>query len=79
MINEFYIPDSAQIRTQKGKPGSYVFEPMDGVDAEVISDMIHDAGVEAWGTYEELLYRGVAKEVARMVLPVNIYTQFYII
>ena len=31
----------------------------------------------AYQTYEELLEQGVAKEVARNVLPVAIYTQFY--
>ena len=32
---------------------------------------------EAYRTYEDLLERGVAKEIARNVLPVAIYTQFY--
>lgn len=31
----------------------------------------------AWKYYEELIEQGVANEVARMVLPVNIYSQMY--
>ena len=32
---------------------------------------------QAYATYESLLAKGVAKEVARNVLPVAIYTQFH--
>lgn len=32
---------------------------------------------QAWDAYQELLAQGVANEVARMVLPVNIYSQMY--
>src|SRR2546429_271398 len=32
---------------------------------------------EAWNRYQELLEMGVARELARLVLPVGIYTEFY--
>lgn len=76
MTPDVYIPAAEQIRTQKGKPGSYIFETMDERDAEAIRQDMQLIAREAWDTYESLLRKGVAKEVARMVLPVNQYTQF---
>jgi thymidylate synthase (FAD) len=32
---------------------------------------------EAYRAYQALLERGVAREMARMVLPLNLYTEFY--
>ena len=32
---------------------------------------------EAYGAYRALLEKGVAREMARMVLPLNLYTEFY--
>jgi thymidylate synthase (FAD) len=74
---EFYLPHISDMRTQVGKPGSYTYEalPVDQAAAEtVLMDTVYQ---EAYGTYLGLLERGVAKEVARLVLPVAIYTQFY--
>lgn len=67
----FYEPDS--FRTQHGKPGAYTFEES-GPNEEFESLMYHSYEY-AWNTYEELLAKGVAKEQARAVLPVGIYTQ----
>lgn len=76
MCEDVYIPEIEQIRTQKGKPGSYTFEAMDPAKAERIRLSMQIQARDAWDTYENLLKRGTAKEVARMVLPVNQYTQF---
>lgn len=72
---EFYIPEN--IRSQVGKPGAYTFEEMSDDDKIYVRAHIGEVVKGTWDTYEHLLERGVAKEVARMVLPVNIYTQFY--
>jgi thymidylate synthase (FAD) len=32
---------------------------------------------EAWSAYTELVEMGVARELARLVLPVGLYTEFY--
>lgn len=74
---DFYLPRVEDMRTQVGKPGSYSFEPLDASQAaseRILMDTLYQ---EAYGTYEGLIERGVAKEVARLVLPVGIYTQFY--
>lgn len=74
MISDFYIPDN--VRSQVGKPGSYKFEPL---PENLVSLVQNDMGTvceQTWAKYETYLKMGVAKEVARMVLPVNIYTSF---
>ena len=40
-------------------------------------DDIRASYVASYGRYQELLERGVAKEVARTVLPVGLYTEFF--
>jgi thymidylate synthase (FAD) len=76
MINEFYVPDAEQIRSQTGKPGNYTYEPMDPEDAHGVQTEMRESGRRAFRLYENLLEDGVAKEVARMILPVNGYTQW---
>jgi thymidylate synthase (FAD) len=75
--NEFFIPDESSIRTQVGKPGAYSFEPVNDVLAKSTVEMISSINEKAYETYALLVSQGVAKEVARMVLPVSMYTQFY--
>lgn len=71
----FYEPDAW--RVQKGKPGAYTYEPMpnDWPDAVLADSILERAYHEAWGAYQELLLLGIAKEQARAVLPVGIYSQ----
>jgi len=72
---EFYIP--REMRTQVGKPGHYKFEPLESqIDNQLAYDSMLASCEHAFETYEYLLSIDVAKEVARMVLPVNTYTQF---
>jgi thymidylate synthase (FAD) len=74
---EFYVPEPEDVRTQVGKPGAYSFEPVDDELAEATREAQREAYAHAYRTYETLLERGVAKEIARNVLPVGIYTMFY--
>jgi thymidylate synthase (FAD) len=74
---EFYVPEPEDVRTQVGKPGAYSFEPVDAELAEATREAQREAYAHAYRAYEGLLERGVAKELARNVLPVGIYTMFY--
>lgn len=76
-IDEFYVPRAEQMRTQVGKPGAYRFEPVDPEVATRAQDLMGKQYQEAWNCYQELLEMGVARELARLVLPVGIYTEFY--
>lgn len=69
---DFYVPK--ELRTQVGKPGSYSFAPL--VD-ETARFWIESHSRTSFQLYQDLLTRGVAKEQARLVLPMTIYSEFY--
>ncbi|MEI8104320.1 MAG: FAD-dependent thymidylate synthase [Actinomycetes bacterium] len=75
--DDFYVPDVADVRTQVGKPGAYTFEPVDAALAQRTRDEMQAVYEQAFATYERLVEAGVARELARSVLPVGAYTQFY--
>ena len=74
---EFYVPEPEDVRTQVGKPGAYSFDPVSDEIAEHARAAQRAVYEQAYAVYLDMLDRGVAKEVARNVLPVAIYTQFY--
>jgi len=72
---EFYVPET--FREQIGKVGNYSYRDMeDPKSAEQCDLIMHHAYDVCWQSYEHLIAKGVAKEQARNVLPVGIYTQF---
>jgi thymidylate synthase (FAD) len=74
----FYAPDYDRPLIQVGKPGAYRFEQAkdDIINIELYKDMRFSCQT-AWNAYQRQIAAGVAKEVARMVLPVTIYTKWY--
>lgn len=73
----FYIPAPDRPLVQVGKAGAYTFEP-GSLDQQVIAVQgIRRANRTAWEEYSAMLHNGVAKEIARSVLPVNIYSSMY--
>ena len=77
MEPDYYVPESEDVRSQVGKPGNYTFESMSLEDSDEAARTIADASGHAYRTYNYLLKKGVAKELARTVLPVGMYTEFY--
>ena len=75
--DEFYVPEADDVRSQVGKPGAYTFEPVDPELAELTRDELRAVYEHAYATYERLVEAGVAREVARCVIPVGAYTEFY--
>jgi thymidylate synthase (FAD) len=75
--DDFYVPEAEDVRSQVGKPGAYTFEPVDHELAERTREELRAVYDHAYETYERLVESGVAREVARSVLPVGAYTQFY--
>lgn len=76
-IIDYYIPASKNIRKQVGKPGAYSFEEIDDLELKTLTirrmqEVIGYADL----VYRDLLDLGVAKEIARCVLPVSQYTEF---
>ena len=77
LSDDFYVPDPLAVRGQVGKPGAYSFEPAEPEVAEETRETLRKSYSDAYATYNELMDKGIAKELARSVLPFGIYTQFY--
>lgn len=71
---EFYVPE--RVRRQQAK--NYEFEEsFDEAENARLRETLAAHYETSYRLYEELLARGVAKEEARIVLPVGLYTEFY--
>jgi thymidylate synthase (FAD) len=72
---ECYVPAPADIRARDAnkKQGSKD-TPVE--DADFTQQVLKDATSTAMNAYSNLLLRGVAPEIARMVLPQSMYTEF---
>jgi thymidylate synthase (FAD) len=75
--DDFYVPEAEDVRTQVGKPGNYSFEPVSAELAEEAREELEAVYREAYAAYARLVEKGVARELARSVIPVGAYTQFY--
>jgi thymidylate synthase (FAD) len=75
--DDFYVPEPEDVRTQVGKPGAYTFEQVDPELAEEAREELETIYREAYAAYARLVEKGVARELARSVIPVGAYTQFY--
>jgi thymidylate synthase (FAD) len=75
--DDFYVPEPEDVRSQVGKPGAYSFEPVDEELAERTRDELRAVYDAAFTTYERLVEAGVARELARAVMPVGAYTEFF--
>ncbi|MFG2638493.1 FAD-dependent thymidylate synthase [Streptomyces sp. NPDC048362] len=73
----FYVPDASRKLVQQGRPGKYVFVEGTEEQHEVLGGAMEESYRQAYRTYQELLARGIAREVARSVLPVGLYSSMY--
>lgn len=73
----FYVPSEARPLVQHGKVGEYTFVEGTADQHDYMTTATQQAYENAWGAYQNMLSAGIAKEVARNVLPVGIYTKFY--
>jgi thymidylate synthase (FAD) len=74
--DEFYIPNHIRVQDTKDKQSSIRFENEE-LKNEAIN-LIEEAYKNSYETYEKLINMGVAREMARIVLPVGQYTEFYL-
>ena len=75
--DDFYVPEPEDVRSQVGKPGAYSFEPVSPELAEVTREELRTVYETAYLAYTRLVEQGVARELARSVIPVGAYTEFY--
>jgi thymidylate synthase (FAD) len=74
--NHFYVPEDEYVRQQLGKPGAYFFDTIEdaGLRGQTI-DTIESTQRACFDAYNEMLENGVAKELARVVLPVGMFSR----
>jgi thymidylate synthase (FAD) len=73
----FYIPSAGRKLVQVGKPGAYTFEYGTLDQHDLLENTMKRSYTEAFEAYQLLLRDGVAREVARVVLPVGLYSSMY--
>jgi thymidylate synthase (FAD) len=74
----FYVPGPERKLVQEGKPGHYQF--VDGTPEQhaLVEAETRRICTEAYAAYQRMLAAGVAREVARIVLPLTIYSSMYV-
>lgn len=75
---EFYVPPEDRAIVQVGKPGAYEFVPGAKPQQYLVENNLRIAYEKSWTSYQHMLVGNVAKEVARMCLPVGIYSTAYV-
>lgn len=75
--DEFYIPRLEDIAMQSENNKQGRGKALEVKEAKKVRDLIAKQSKEAYENYEKLLEKGVAKELARIVLPQNVYTEWY--
>jgi flavin-dependent thymidylate synthase len=74
--DRFYHPDLENVRKQSTANRQGGEEPIDAATAQEFLDYL-DRCEEAYQDYQRLMEKGVAREIARIGLPVNVYTEWY--
>jgi thymidylate synthase (FAD) len=82
MEQDYYVPQTEQINLQSVSNKQGRGASLSNAEANDIKNKIDEISKEAFACYNDLLevgenHEGIAKEIARIVLPVNVYTQFY--
>ena len=78
MENEFYLPPRDQIKGQSedNKQARSLHELPPEIQEKVLEILRRDQG-NVYASYQELLNDGIARELARVNLPLSMYTQWY--
>lgn len=78
---EFYIPSPDQLAAQSTVNNQGRGEVLQGDEAARVLDLLREDAMRSYDHYEAMLsqdgQQGLARELARMNLPANIYTQWY--
>ena len=78
---EFYIPAPEQLAAQSTVNNQGRGAVLQGSEAQRVLDILREDAMRSYDHYEEMLsqdgQQGLARELARMNLPANIYTQWY--
>lgn len=75
MKDEFYIPDRARKQSEVNRQGSVMTD--DRALTHRMRAIMEEITRISYSAYESLLEAGVAREMSRIILPQNLYTEFY--
>ena len=73
----FYTPAADRKLIQQGRPGKYHFVEGTAEQLQLTEAAMRDSYRQSYGAYLQMLGNGIAREVARAVLPVGIYSSMY--
>ncbi|MGW1230631.1 FAD-dependent thymidylate synthase [Streptomyces sp. NPDC001478] len=73
----FYVPGESRKLVQQGRPGKYEFVEGTAEQHALTSKAMEDSYRRSYEAYQEMLAAGVAREVARAVLPVGLFSSMY--
>jgi thymidylate synthase (FAD) len=73
----FYIPGPSRKLVQQGRPGKYEFVAGTAAQQQLTDDTMRAAYQHSYALYQDMLGSGIAREVARAVLPVGLYSSMY--
>jgi thymidylate synthase (FAD) len=78
MKDEFYLPEAGDLALQSGdnKQGRGE-EALEAALAEQIRELLERGQREAYRDYRGLIDQGIARELARINLPLSLYTEWY--
>lgn len=78
LLPVFYVPGPQRKLGQIGKPGRYEF--VDGTPEQraLVDAETRRVCADAYASYQRMLDAGVAREVARIVLPLTIFSSMYV-
>ncbi|PZG12082.1 FAD-dependent thymidylate synthase [Nonomuraea aridisoli] len=77
LVPVFYVPGPERKLVQEGKPGKYHFTDGTPEQHKLVSEATRESYRQSYRAYLEMLEAGVAREVARTVLPVGLYSSMY--
>lgn len=73
----FYVPGEERKLVQQGRPGKYEFVAGTPKQHQMVTEAMGAAYRRSYEAYQDMLAAGVAREVARAVLPVGLYSSMY--
>jgi len=74
----FYVPAPERNLVQVGKTGAYEFVPGTAEQHALVNAEVRASCEAAFASYQRMLDAGIAREVARIVLPLTIYSSMYV-
>ncbi len=78
MKDDFYVPEAGQIKYQSdSNKQARADESLPLEEAQGVIELLAEEQRSAYANYRLMLEKGVAREIARTNLPINLYTEWY--